>query len=173
MGELWDILDLNGNKTGKFHERGKPMNKGEGHLVVHIWILNAAGEFLISKRTPGITGWANMWQTTGGSAVAGDDSLKTALKETSEELGVSLDAKNGQLFAHYKRLHTNDEGFAFYDVWLFKQEVALSSVKFQPEETCDAMWANKEKITDMISRNEFISDEWYPYLEELFRYCGL
>ena len=173
MSEFWDVLDISGNITGTVHERGKPMKKGEGHLVVHIWILNSNGEFLISKRTPGITGWANMWQTTGGSAVAGDDSLKTALKESCEEIGVSLDPKNGELFKHYMRQHTNDEGFAFYDIWIFRQEVDISTVKFQPEETCDAMWAKKEEIMELIKKNMFISGEAYPYLDELFEYCGL
>jgi len=41
MSELWDVLDIDGNKTGRIHERGKPMQKGEGHLVVLIWILNS------------------------------------------------------------------------------------------------------------------------------------
>ena len=173
MSEVWDVLDIDGNKTGRIHERGKPMQKGEGHLVVHIWILNSNGEFLISKRTPGITGWPNMWQTTGGSAVVGDSSLETALKESNEEIAVSLDSKNGELFKHYMRLHTNDEGFAFYDVWIFKQEVDISTVKFQPEETCDVMWAGKEKIIELIRNEEFIPDEAYPYLDELFKYCGL
>ncbi len=27
--ELWDILDINGNKTGKIVERGKLLNKGQ------------------------------------------------------------------------------------------------------------------------------------------------
>jgi len=36
MTELWDILDENGNVTGRFHERGKPMNKGEYHLEVSV-----------------------------------------------------------------------------------------------------------------------------------------
>ena len=50
MIELWDILDENGNITGRLHERGKPMVEGDYHLVVHVWIMNHKGEFLISKR---------------------------------------------------------------------------------------------------------------------------
>lgn len=36
--EFWDILDRNGNKTGKTVERGKPMRQDEYHLVVQVWI---------------------------------------------------------------------------------------------------------------------------------------
>ena len=170
MAELWDVYDINRNKTGRLHERGKPMSAGDYHLVVHIWIINSKGEFLISRRTPGITGWAGMWQTTGGSAVVGDDSLTTALKETSEEIGVVLDPKNGQLFKQYTLSHTNDKGGAFYDVWLFGQEFDISAVVFHPDETCDAMLANKEQIRHMIGDGIFI-EEAYPYINELFEFC--
>jgi 8-oxo-dGTP pyrophosphatase MutT (NUDIX family) len=172
LAELWDVYDSNRNKTWRLHERGKPMQKGDYHLVVHIWIINSKGEFLISKRTPGITGWAGMWQTTGGSAVTGDDSITTALKETSEEIGIILDPDNGQLFKQYMLPHSNDEGGAFYDIWLFRQDVDISTVILNPDETCDAMWASKDKIKKMIHEGIFISQETYPYIDELFEKWG-
>jgi 8-oxo-dGTP pyrophosphatase MutT (NUDIX family) len=91
--ELWDVLDENGNATSRFHERGKPMNKGEYHLEVSVWIENDNGEYLISQRSPNKT-FPNMWECTGGSAVAGDGSLTTALKEAKEELGIILEPQN-------------------------------------------------------------------------------
>ena len=173
MSEFWDVYDKDRNKTGRLHERGKPMKAGDYHLVVQIWIMNGNGEFLISKRTPGITGWAGLWQTTGGSAVAGDGSLKTALKETSEEIGVVLDTKNGQLFKQYSLPHTDDNGSAFYDIWLFRQEVDISAIVLQPDETCDAMWTSQETIRQMLDDGTFIPvNEAYPYLDELFAFCG-
>ncbi|MCL2249565.1 MAG: phosphotransferase, partial [Oscillospiraceae bacterium] len=50
--EVWDILDKDGNKTGRFHERGKPMATGDYHVVVHVWNHNGRGEWLIDKRSP-------------------------------------------------------------------------------------------------------------------------
>lgn len=64
MPEMWDIVDQNGNKTGRLHERGRPMQKGEYPLSVSVWILNRQGEFLISKRAPAKTA-PGMWETTG------------------------------------------------------------------------------------------------------------
>lgn len=72
MVELFDILVENGDKTGKLHERGKPMMAGEYHLVVHVWILNNEGNFLLSRRIPGSGDISGLWQTTGGCAVAGE-----------------------------------------------------------------------------------------------------
>ena len=68
--ELWDVLDENGNKIGKTHERGKPMGHGEYHLVVDVWIINSRGEFLISKRTPTKYPDPGKWEPTCGCAIA-------------------------------------------------------------------------------------------------------
>lgn len=170
MLELWDILDESGHKTGRLCERGTPLHKGEYHLVVNVWIKNSKNEFLISRRTNNCGWWSGLWQTTGGAAVTGDNSLETALKETREEIGIMLDPKNGQLFKHYSELRKNDDGSVFIDVWLFQQDFDIATVVFQPEETCDAMWASKEKIKQMIDDGHFIPpQEAYPYIDEFFK----
>ena len=168
MTEFWDVLDENGNKTGRLRERGS-MDKGEYHLVVHVWIMNDKGEFLISKRTSNKP-FPNLWECTGGSAVADDDSIITAVKEVREELGITLDPKNGQLFKRYTRHFENGSG-DFVDVWLFRQTVVLSEVVFQKDETCDAMLAGKDKIIQMIDKGLFIGRELLPYLDDLFYFC--
>ena len=174
MAEFWDILDENGNTTGRLHERGhivtNVLKQGEYHLVVHVWVMNTKNEFLISKRTPNKS-YPNMWECTGGSAVAGDDSITTAIKEVREELGVTLEPQNGQLFKRYIRAYQNGSG-DFIDVWLFHQEINLSCVTFQPNETCDAALADKTKIEHMIDDGTFLGREIFPYLDELFCFCG-
>ena len=127
----------------------------------------------ISQMIPGTKDISGLWQTTGGCAVAGDDSLKTALRETREELGVTLNPNNGLLFKRYVEAHISDDGNALCDVWLFKQNVDISSVVLQPEETCDAAWAGKDKIKRMIADGIFRPVQSYPYLDDLFDFCGL
>jgi len=167
--ELWDVLDEHGNKTGRLHKRGKPLQPGESHLVVHIWIVNQKAEFLISKRALNAEMWPSMWHTTGGAAVAGDDSLTAALRETKEELGVDLDPNNGQLFKQHSRPCKQDIGaFVLMHAWLFRQEVDIASVLCQPEEICDAMWASKDEIRQLVAENKFYP---YSYLEEVLDFC--
>ncbi|MCL2461123.1 MAG: NUDIX domain-containing protein [Defluviitaleaceae bacterium] len=172
MPEYWDILDENGNKTGRLHERGKLMRQGEYHLVVDIWIQNGNGEFLISKRAQ-TKSWADMWQTTGGAAITedGNDSLTAALRETSEELGIALIPGNGRLFKRVRLPHTNDPAGFFVDVWIFRQQADISNIVFQPEETCGAMWADVETINRMIRDGVFLSRDIYTYLDELFDFA--
>ncbi|MBX4269605.1 NUDIX hydrolase [Clostridium estertheticum] len=163
--ELLDILDGNGEKTGKTVERGKPMGQDEYHLVVQIWIKNRHGEFLITKRTPNKTILPNMWETTCGSAIIGDDSLKAALREVKEEIGINLSPANGKFLFRLKRQHFDFPDFV--DVWLFKQEVDMTEVIYQPEEVCGAKWATLNQIQSMIESGEFA--DTFPYLEDLFK----
>lgn len=51
--ELWDIYDELRCKTGRTHERGNLLPSGDYHLVIHVWIVNDKGEFLIQKDNPG------------------------------------------------------------------------------------------------------------------------
>ena len=164
MPELWDVVDEFGNKTGRLHERGTPMKEGDYHLSVSVWMINNKGEFLISKRTPTQI-VPNMWETTGGSAIAGESSLEAALRETREELGIILDPENGQIFTKYTYPHSSGDGAAYFEVWIFVQEVDISSVVLQPTETCDVIWASKDKIKQLIEEGQFIN---YSYMNDLF-----
>lgn len=156
--ELWDVYDADRKKTGRLHRRGNPLREGEYHLVVHIWMQNREGEFLLTKRSPD-KGFPNMWESTGGSALAGDDSLTAALREVKEETGLSLDPCKGTL------LFTQCLDDYFRDIWLFHQDFDLNDVILQPGETTDKMYASPDSILQMQKNGEFVP---YSYLEELF-----
>ncbi len=89
--EIWDIYDVNRNKTNRTMVRGESFNEGDYHLVVHVCIFNSKGEMLIQQRQPFKSGWPNMWDfTASGSAVSGDTSQMAAEREVDEELGLKI-----------------------------------------------------------------------------------
>ena len=161
--EIWDIYDCNRVRTGRKHIRGKPMLDGDYHIVVHVWIQNSHGEFLITKRTPNKE-YPNLWECTGGSAVTGDTSLDAALREVKEETGLTLDARNGRVIVSYRR--EKHKMADFCDVWLFKQDFDIAEIVLQQGETCDAKWATHEEIRNMIETGEFVP--LFDYLESVF-----
>jgi len=168
MGELWDLLDENGNKIGKLHERGTPLAKEYYFLVVAVWICNNQGEFLISRRAEDKN---HLWHTTGGCATAGDDSITAALREVKEEIGIDLNPNKAEFFKRTIRKR-EDDGLYFQDVWLFREDVDIAMVVLQPEEICDVMWASVEDIRRMIAEGSFVNpQEWYPQLDEFFKFC--
>ena len=164
--ELWDIYDGERRKTGRLHERGKHLAKGDYHLVVHVWIRNRRGEWLIDKRAPEKEVAPGIWETAGGSALAGESSLEAALREVREELGIALLPANGRLWRSMRRDHGYND---FCDIWLFEQEVSLSDIIFQPGETCDARWATADVIREMTREGSYFDT---PYFEELAAGAG-
>jgi|LSQX01.1.fsa_nt_gb 4-methyl-5(b-hydroxyethyl)-thiazole monophosphate biosynthesis len=165
--EIWDILDSNGNKTDRYIERGRKMATGDYHLVVHVWKHNDRGEWLIDRRAMNRgTSIDGKWETTGGAAIAGDDSLTAALRETKEELGIELDPKKGELF-HSVARHGNDGHTWIQDAWVFEVDIPIESVHLQESETCEVMWATADKIREMMKTGEFLSEWFYPYFEDM------
>ena len=148
-GELWDVMDENRHPTGRTHPRGVPLPAGDYHLVVLVLLQNDNGEFLITRRAPN-KGYPNMWEFTGGSALAGDDSLHAALREAKEETGIALDPACGHIVA------TEQWSDSFCDIWLFRQNFDVSSVILQEGETTAAKAASRERIIQMERAGEFV-----------------
>jgi len=154
--EYWDVLDSNRNKTEKIILRGDTFNENVYHLLVHVWIKNSKNQFIISKRKKDKYPYPGLWECTGGSAVSGDDSLKTALKEVKEELGIELHQENGKIVFKYK----GNNGFSphFVDVWLFNQEIDKEIIKCQETEVEEAKMASGEEILELLNENKFVPD---------------
>ena len=157
MSEFWDIYDENRNLTGRIHERGKPLADGEYHLVVHIWVQNENGDFLITKRAADKMPFPNCWECTGGSALAGETSLDAALRETLEETGIDHCASEKRCVISYRR------GDWFGDVWLFRTSFLLADVVLQDGETTDKRMADKETVLKMKQDGTFCA---YDYIED-------
>lgn len=147
--ELWDVYDENRSLTGRLQRRGDALESGDYHLVVYVWVQRSDGKFLLTKRSPN-KGFPNMWETTGGSALAGDDSLTAALREVKEETGLTLRPECGRC------IHTHKGENYFGDYWLFRHDFDLDDVVLQEGETCDKMCADEETILTMHREGSFI-----------------
>ena len=50
--ELWDLYDEQRRLVGTDHLRGQELPDNRFHLVVHVWIINSQGQYLISHGLP-------------------------------------------------------------------------------------------------------------------------
>ena len=157
--ELWDVYDADRNLTGRLHRRGDFLEEGDYHLVVHVWLLNSKGEFLLTKRAPN-KGFPNTWETPGGAAQAGDDSLGAALREVWEETGLIAFPENAECIYSFRR---EDD---FCDVWLIRQDFDLEDVVLLDGETVDTMYASSRKVIELYQSKKMIS---YAYLKEFLK----
>ena len=96
MIERWDVYDDERRIIGRM-DKGAQMVPGTRRLAVHVWIQNGRGEYLIGRRAAEKPGWPGLWECTAGAAIAGEDGLQAALRETREELGIELDPAKGEM----------------------------------------------------------------------------
>lgn len=158
--ELWDVYTKDRVRTGQLHVRGQQIQKDQYHLVVHVCIFNSKNEMLIQQRQPFKSGWPNVWDiTTGGSAVAGDNSSQAAEREVFEELGIKIDLSNALPD------FTITYPYGFDDYYLVYQDVDLSEIVLQETEVKAVKWASKEEILRMQEEGTFIP---YWFLDKLF-----
>lgn len=159
--EYWDIYDKNKNKTGKIIQRGQRLLDDEYHLIVHIWIKNSEGKFLIQQRSEKVKN-PLVWSATGGSVVAGEDSYSGALREMKEELGIDLSNENGYLFD--SSLYEEDNQKYWCDTYLYFIDLDVAKLQLQKEEVKQAKYEKMEVIKQMMKDGDFFI---YDYLDEL------
>ncbi len=150
--ELWDVYDRDGRKTGRTQRRGDVLAPGDCHLCVHVWVRNSVGEYLLTRRAPEKS-MAGFWECTGGSALAGEDSLTAALREVWEEAGLRLDPERGELLFRFSGDHFH------CDVWLFRQDFDPDALVLRPGETCGKLLADPARIRALNNAGQFFAFE--------------
>ena len=159
MKEVWDLYDKNKCLTGMTHERGTWIKDGFYHLVVHIWIRNQDGLFLISRRDKSREAYPLKLECPWGSVLKGETSLEGAIRETKEEVGIDLTNIQGKIFYTKIRESFHD----IMDAWLFEYDGEVNLSKATTNEVCEVMWMKYDDIKKCFESGELI-----PTLEYFF-----
>ncbi len=145
--ELWDLYTPQRESTGKTHLRGQPLPEGLCHLVVHVWIRNSQGQYLISQRSADRPTWPLMWETVGGSVVSGENSLTGALREVREEVGLDLTPEQGRLlFSQVRPMFRSHTAPDILDVWLFAYDGPVALSEALTKEVAQVKWMTPQEI---------------------------
>lgn len=145
--ELWDVLTPDGEPTGRKVKRGgSALKNGEYHLVVHIWPISKDGALLIQRRSFKKKIMPGEWAVTGGSAIAGEDSLAAANRELFEELGITAELK---LIKRIKKRNS------FVDIYGCIVNVKTHELTLQKSEVQDARWVSTETLLKMVEKGDF------------------
>ncbi len=150
--ELWDVYDINKNKTGKTVERGgNNLAEGEYHLTVHIAIFSTDGRMLIQQRADCKDNWPGMWDiTVGGAVTSGEDSATAAERELFEEIGLS------HSFQGVRPQLTLNHRNAFCDCYMMVKDVDIDTLTLQECEVQAARWATLDEIFEMMNDGRFL-----------------
>ena len=159
--EIWDLYDEHGKLTGKDHIRGEKVPDGYFHLVVHVWIKNSKGEYLIAQRAADRPTFPLMWECVGGSVTKGENGLQGAVREVKEEVGIDLSPADGKLVFSRVRKHFND----IFEVWLFDYDGDIDLKNATTAEVAQTAWLNRSEIKALFEQGKFVDTLEYFFTE--------
>lgn len=153
--ERWDLYTKYRGKTGREQIRGEKIPEGFYHLVVHVWIRNSKGEYLISQRSANRPTFPLMWECAGGSVLQGESSMEGALREVKEEVGVELVPESGELlFTKIRGRDYND----IMDVWLFDYDGEPCLEDATTDEVAACKWMTVSEIRNLYEEKKLVQN---------------
>ena len=157
--EKYELVDINGNKTGKFLtdiDVNDPNNIPDGHYisVVGVVIVNDNNEILLQKRSRFKKVNPNRWGICGGKVNLGESTLDAGVRETLEEIGILLNKDEVKII----RMATN--GRAHFTVYYIRKNVDINECKLREEELEEIKYFNIEELQDL-------ENEGFEWLENL------
>ena len=169
MAEYFDVLDENGNFTGKTKLRTEVHRDGDWHKAVHIWVFNKKGEVLLKRRAPDKDSYPNMLDIScAGHLSAGDTSIEGALRELEEELGLKVSEEELKLFDNtfkigriYGTDFINNE---FNDLYYLITDKTVEEMIFQEEEISEIFFIPFEELEKRVLEGD---DEIVIDIEEI------
>lgn len=164
--EVWDLYNEKRELLGIDHIRGEQLPIDGYHLVVHVWIRNSKGEYLISQRSANRPTYPLMWECVGGSVVKGEKSLQGAVREVKEEVGVDLIPENGRLLFTMTRKIIDGKIFNdITDVWLFDYDGEVNLSNATTDEVAQVAWMSRSQIQELFEENMLIDTLEYFFTE--------
>lgn len=166
--EYFDLYDYKGIKINKKMTRGSQMKKGEYHKVVHIWIRNSLGEYLVQQRNKASDINPYQWAPTAGAVSSGEEPLLAAMRETEEEIGLKLTTDE---LNHLDTFFVeNDYSNYIVEIYLVNKDVVIEDLILDNVEVKAISYKTKAQIFKMIDANTFW--DFLKYLPE-YDYFGV
>ena len=164
--EIWDLYSENRELLGRDHIRGEQLPIDGYHLVVHVWIRNSKGEYLISQRSVNRSRYPLMWECVGGSVMKGEDSLQGAIREVKEEVGIDLEPDKGHvLFTKVRKIMEGKIFNDIVDVWLFDYDGEVNLSDATTDEVAQVAWMDREQIRDLHEQKMLVGTLEYFFTE--------
>ena len=161
--EWLDIVNENGEPTGKTVERSFAHQNGVMHRTAHVWLFRKSEgqvEILLQKRSNNKDSFPGCYDiSSAGHIPAGVDYIPSALRELKEELGLVVD-ESELVECGLRRVQIDEEfhGERFRDnqiakVFLLWRDVEPEKLSIQHEEIDSVMWINFDECMKAVEND--------------------
>ncbi len=150
--EIFDLYDKDFNLLPHTMPRGERTKENEFHLVVHVWIKNKEGKYLMQQRNKSTDRFPYQWASCGGAVTTKENSLHTAQRETEEEMGILIPLNKFQLKTHY--FVETKNGNYIIALYLVEQDIKLNTLTLDYNEVKRCDYVSLEEIHNKIRKNQ-------------------
>ena len=159
--EMLDTFDAWGQATGEVVSRDICHAQGLWHQTVHLWVVDSLGRLLLQRRALDRESNPGRWDiSAAGHIISGQSALEAVLRESYEEIGLSISAEDLQYCGRVKHGY---DGPKFINREF--QEIYL--LQLQPDATSGAMVEYEGEIKIQIQASEVMDFTWV-YLDEFW-----
>ena len=166
--EKLDIIDENGNLTGKSEERKIVHSLGLRHHACGI-IIYSGNKILLQQRSLKKEKNAGLWDMAAGHIMASDEVLPSLIREVKEELGVDIENEKLTLLGKYWRNEVYREDFIENEldyIYLLDKYIPLEDITVQESEVEQVKYFTIEEFKKLLQEGKATNRECY---QDFFR----
>ena len=138
MDELIDILDNQGNLTGRHCLKSIAHKEGLNHATVHIWFYTPEGNILLQQRAATKKIYPLLWDVSvAGHVNSGESLLTAAIREVKEEIGITIGEDDLKKIGVMKSFQSYKSGIIdneFHTIFISKLNDDIENLSPQKEE---------------------------------------
>jgi len=149
MSEIIPIVNRQ-DEIIKYKERGSESGDDIGRIS-SLWLVNSKKQILLAQRSFNKKYSPGKWgPAVSGTIVKGESYLENVIKETKEEIGISLAEYN---FKEIDKIFTKT-GHSFFCQWYFLQaDIPIEELIFPKDEVEQLKWMDKDKFEKDLARH--------------------
>lgn len=138
MDELIDILDSEGNFTGKTKLKSYAHSMGLFHATAHIWLYTSGGNVLLQQRGKDKNTHPLLWDVSVAGHVAAGETIEfSALREVEEEIGLTISENSLEKIGVFKSVQKHRDDLVdceFHHTFLCELKVPIEHLHKQESE---------------------------------------
>ncbi|UII79216.1 NUDIX domain-containing protein [Flagellimonas sp. CMM7] len=171
MDELIDILDENGNYTGKTCLKSEAHLKGLFHPTVHIWFYTLDGKILFQKRGKDKKTFPLLWDVSvAGHIGAGENRIVATIREVEEEIGLQILSSDLDEIGIFKSVQKHSETLLdkeFHHTFLCELKLPISNLSKQESEVEDLALIQLTDFKSKVYHGRL--DDFVPHSTSYYR----